>query len=222
MFETWFFAVRGLMASVSAISAFSIPRAISRSTSSSRADSCSSAPTSKRRLAGALPDPPQNQLGGSRRKPGHSLGRRPHGHGDAADRGVLRDEAARAGLERGLHVAVVRGHGQDEHAHVGISLEDRPGRGGSLDIGHAEIHDHDVRPQLVRQPDPHAATGGLRHHLDVGLHGEQRRESRPEEIVIVNDEDANRLVLSNGSHHRNLIATGAPSNFVARKLAAPP
>jgi hypothetical protein len=41
MLETWFFAVRGLMLRVSPISAFSIPRAIRRSTSSSRGEICS-------------------------------------------------------------------------------------------------------------------------------------------------------------------------------------
>ena len=45
MFETWFLAVRGLMPSSSAISAFSFPVAIIRSTSRSRDDSCSIRPS---------------------------------------------------------------------------------------------------------------------------------------------------------------------------------
>ena len=169
MFETWFFAVRGLMPSSSAISAFSIPRAISRSTSSSRGDSSSIRLGSGSSSTPRAPDAPQHDLGGARRKPRHALRRGPHGQRDAVDRRVLGEEATRAGLERGRHVAVVRDDGQREHARRRMALEDLARGVGPFEVGHADIHDDDVRLEFIRQPHAHAAAGRLRDDLDVWL-----------------------------------------------------
>ena len=157
MFETWFFAVRGLMFNVSAISALSIPRAISLRTSSSRLESCSTGSGPDSCSRGLSSDASEHQLGCAGRQPSHTLGGSADRYCDAVDRGVLGDEATGSRLEGRVDIVVARGHGEHEHPHVRVLGEDLPGRVGALEVGHAQIHEHDVGLELHRQPHPHAA-----------------------------------------------------------------
>ena len=189
------------MPSSSAISAFSIPRAIRRSTSRSRDGQLVEFLAGRLLISAVAAHPSEDHLGGTRREPGHAVGGGAHGQDDPVDRGVLGEKAARAGLHDRGHVRVVGDDGQGDDADRGVLLEYLAGGLGPLEIGHAHIHQHDVRLQFVRQPYAHTAAGRLRDDFDPVLRIQQRRESGSKQIVVVDDEYADRPVVPRNFAH---------------------
>ena len=201
MFETWFFAVRGLMPSASAISAFSMARAIRRSTSRSRGDSSSIRPGS-----GSSSTPPR------RTRPSTTSAARGESHATpfaaartasttAVDRRVLGQEATRAGLDHGGHVGVVGDDGQRDDARRRMAVQDLASGLGPFEVGHPDVHQDDVRLQLIRESHAHPAARRLRNDLDVGLGSQQRCEPGAKQIVIVDHEHADRPMVPRGFVH---------------------
>ena len=169
MFETWFLAVRGLIPSSSAISAFSIPCAMSRRTSSSRAESSCASSSSASWLLLAPPDASKHDLGRARRQPRRALDSRTDGDRHPVNRSVLRQEAARAGTDDGGDVRVLGGDRQRDDASRGIAVEDLARRLGALEVGHPDVHQHDIGSELVGESNAHASAGRLGDHLDIRL-----------------------------------------------------
>ena len=76
-----------------------------------------------------------------------------------------------------------------------VAIQDLPGRVGTLEIRHPEIHQHHVGLQLaarrtaMRPPDAWATTSMS------GWAAEQRRQARAEQVVVVDNQHANKLGL---------------------------
>ena len=59
-----------------------------------------------------------------------------------------------------------------------------------VELGHADVHQHDVGPQPLRAVDGLLAVGRLADDRDVVLGLEHHPEARPHERLVVGDEDA--------------------------------
>ena len=60
----------------------------------------------------------------------------------------------------------------------------------AVHLGHANVHQHDVRSQLVDEPDGLDTVRGLADDLEI-LAAEESGERTPEALVVVHDEDTN-------------------------------
>jgi hypothetical protein len=109
---------------------------------------------------------------------------------DALDRRVLEQVAAGSGDDRVHHVRVLVRDGEDDHAGQRRLGGDVPGRLDPAHLRHVQIHDDDVRSCLPNEPYCLEAVGRLAEHLDARLLLEQVPEARPEEIVVVDEDDA--------------------------------
>ena len=96
--------------------------------------------------------------------------------GDDADRGdellgrvVLEHEAAGAGAERLVDVLVEVEGREDEDPRGGVGGEDAPGRLEPVELGHADVHQHDGRVEAGGLVDRLEAVARLGDDLDVGL-----------------------------------------------------
>jgi hypothetical protein len=63
-----------------------------------------------------------------------------------------------------------------------------PRRLDAVDLGHPDVHDDHVGPQLERQVDRLAAVGGLPHDLEVVLGAQHRLEPAAGQRVVVGDD----------------------------------
>ena len=168
MFETWFFAVRGLMPS---------SRRSRRSPSRARSGA---APRARARTVRRAPSPAGSSSAPSRRtRPRTTSAARGESQATplAAARTATTTPSIGVSLARKPHAPASTTAATSASSETTVSattrdrrvpLEDLAGGLGPLEIGHAHVHQHDVRLQLVRQPDAHAAAGRLRHHLDAG------------------------------------------------------
>jgi hypothetical protein len=109
---------------------------------------------------------------------------------DIVDRGVLHQVATRAGQNRRGDVLLIDGHRECDHASSGVILDDLLDGFDPVEIGHAQVHQDHGRAQLLCQTHAHPSEGSLRDHLDTGLRLEHRHEPGPEQIVVVDDENA--------------------------------
>ena len=207
-----------LTTSSAAISAFDRPRATSLKTSSSRAVSSSSplgGSAGDGRVVGELGDQP----------PGDGRGQQRVARGDDADAGgqllgrdVLEQEAAGARPQRLVDVLVEvegREH-EDADATVGrrvAAARDPPGRLDAVELGHADVHQDDVRRQASGLVDRLAPVRGLADDLEVLLGVEDHAEARADERLVVGDEDADAHAGS---------ASAAPTGSRARTVKPPP
>src|SRR5690606_17203968 len=120
---------------------------------------------------------------------------------------VLQQEAARARPQRLVHVVVDVERG--EHQDPRPVLPRRPGGAGGaaggeqpagglqpVHLGHPHVHQHHVGPGAAAQLDAPGAVGGLAHHVDVALGGQQGGEAGPHHGLVVDDDDARRHVKS--------------------------
>src|SRR5438477_4810137 len=119
--------------------------------------------------------------------PGH------HGH-DAADdcsrRGVLQDVTAGPGLQRLDDLAVGFERGQDQYLDARDRFHDLPSCFDAVDVGHLDVHEHDVRLQLGGLLDSIGAVDRLADDLHPLIITEQACEAGPEERLIVDYEYA--------------------------------
>ena len=109
--------------------------------------------------------------------------------GELVGRGVLEQEAAGAGLQRVVDVLVEVVGRQDEHAGR-VAGGDPAGRGNAVELGHADVHEHDVGRQARDAVDGLVAVRRLADDLDVGVVLEHEPEARPYERLVVGDHDA--------------------------------
>jgi len=81
-----------------------------------------------------------------------------------------------------------------------VGREDAPGRLEPVELGHADVHEHDVglkRPRLLER---FTAVRSLADHLDVLLRFQDHAKAAAQKRLVVGDEDAD---------HRSLTATGS-------------
>ena len=109
--------------------------------------------------------------------------------GDDADRGdelfgedVFEQEAAGAGAQCVVDVLVEveGGEHQDRHRMVIVGLgEDSASGFEAVDVGHLDVHQHDVRMAAANEIDRVATVAGLADDADARLFLEDRSEARP-------------------------------------------
>src|SRR5829696_2615862 len=113
---------------------------------------------------------------------------------DLVDRRVLDDVAGRTGADRVEDRRVVGGDGEYQHTRVGPRGEQTPSCLDAGDARHLEVHEDDVRLTQRVELDPARSVGSLADDLDVGLLGQKAAEARPEEVVVVDEEDSYRAL----------------------------
>ena len=184
------FTVSAEMVRESAISAFDRPLASSSRTSRSRGLRAAAYAGS----AGGGPCPAgevRHEAAADRRPEQHRpVGDEPDAVDQPGGGDVLEQEAAGAGPDGVVHVGVEVEGGQHEHlGEVGVAA-DQPGGLDAVQVGHAHVHEGDVRclcrhqvhqlAPVVRRPD----------HRHVGLRVDQRREPGADHRLVVGDHDA--------------------------------
>src|SRR6185436_17398068 len=103
--------------------------------------------------------------------------------------GVLEQEPRRAtayGLEHVL-VEVERREHDDPNRFEPRVGDDLARRLEPVDLGHADVHHHDVGAELTHERDRGAAVVGLAHHLEVVLRVEQEAEAGPDQRLVVGE-----------------------------------
>ncbi len=103
---------------------------------------------------------------------------------------VLEQEAARARAQSLVDVLVEVERCQDQYTRRGGPGGDPPGRFDPVEVGHADVHQHDVRPQRRGGLDRLPPVTGLSDYLDVGLGIQDHAEAGTDELLIVSDQNA--------------------------------
>jgi hypothetical protein len=113
-------------------------------------------------------------------------------------RGVLEQEAARAGAQPVVDVLVEIDGREDEDARGGFHRREAPGRLEPVDVGHPDVHQRDVGCKAPDGGDGLLAVGSFVEVLDVRLLVEQRAKAGPDHRLIVGDDDADGHALGIG------------------------
>jgi hypothetical protein len=125
---------------------------------------------------------------------GVARGDRPHGVQQVLGPDALADEPGRARAQGmgDVLVGLVRGEDQDAAAtQLGVGADLRR-RGEPVHLGHADVHDHDVRAQLAGEPHRLPAVRGLADHGDVVGAVEEGPEGLAQQCLIVGQQHAER------------------------------
>ena len=112
-----------------------------------------------------------------------------HGVAQPVGRGVLEEEAARAGLQCARDELVVVVAGDDQDPRLAARGQDQLRRLDAVEHRHREVHQHDVGVVLERDFDALGAVPGLAGHLEVGLGVEQLAHAAAHEHVVVDEDD---------------------------------
>src|SRR5262249_7633316 len=102
---------------------------------------------------------------------------------------VLEQIALCATLDRVEQVRVVLGRGQDDHLDLRLLGADQPRSSQTVQLGHVQIHQQDVRPQPSSLLDRLATVARLADDV-YPARLEEASQSISKELVIVGDEDA--------------------------------
>ncbi len=112
---------------------------------------------------------------------------------------VLVDVPGGAGPQRGDHGAVLGEAGDDEDPGPAALLLERAQRLDAVDAGHLEVHQDHVGVERAGPGDALGAVGGLADHLDVVLHLQEGAQAAADDLVVVDQQDADR---GQGVRHR--------------------
>src|SRR5689334_14874801 len=93
-------------------------------------------------------------------------------------------------------------HGEHENLRGNALLHDLLRRSGAIEIGHGQVHHHDVRLEALGQRDRLIAVLGLANHLDVLGRAQHRLESGAHDRMVI------------GQNHSNHVPRHRPSPFV--------
>jgi hypothetical protein len=112
--------------------------------------------------------------------------------------GVLEEVAGCARLQRGVHSFIVAERRQSHHLDVVVPRADSSGRLDSVHRLHLQVHEDDLRPKplLVETRDElerFLASGSVTDDLEVGLGAEKCEETTPYDLMIVDENYANRI-----------------------------
>ncbi len=152
-------------------------------------------------LAGARGDAPARGAGGSGEEPGRHGGvqyRFPRVHGpQRVDHllaaGALQKIAGRARLQEAEYVAVIVIGAEDERGGARIGLLDLFGSLDAAEAWHDHVHQHHVRLDLLGHRHRLQTVGRLPDDGDVRLLLQEIAHPLPENPVIVDQQDRNRL-----------------------------
>src|SRR6185436_12254886 len=96
-------------------------------------------------------------------------------------------------------------HRQDQDFGRGQCLADLPRRLEAVQVRHADVQDDDVGTQPLRLVARFAPVDGLADELPALLRLEQRAQALADDLVVVGDEDADRLRLHGASGNETLM-----------------
>ena len=134
----------------------------------------------------------------------------------------LEQEAARACAQRFVHVLIDLEGREHQHSRGVLPAEsgDLPGGLQPVHLGHLDVHEHDVRIELLRELDRLGAVPRLADDLEVGLGLEDQAEARPHELLVVGQQhaDCSCRAASSGS----LAWTRKPPSGRGPALSSPP
>src|SRR6266545_887180 len=149
--------------------------------------------------------------------------------GDEADRGeqlarlsAFEQEAARPGAECAEDVFVELERREHEHTRFR-----QPRVGGDLsrrfeavDLGHADVHQHEVGAKLARECHSLASVGGFAGDFEVGFGVEKRAEAGADDRLVFGEQDADRHRFAGLSGSRAW--TCQPPRSAGPALTSPP
>jgi hypothetical protein len=96
-----------------------------------------------------------------------------------------------------LLLVVAREH---DYAHVREGVLDLLRRLDAVLVGHDDVHDHDVREDVLYEGEDLGPVGCLSDHLDPALGLEHRPYPATKKVVIIDENNSNKWV-----HHRKMI-----------------
>ncbi len=190
------------MSSAAATSAFVLPRATTSRTSSSRLVSGSIGCT------GADVTEPLEESSRHRRiDQCIAVERGVHGSDELLGARSLEEEPPGSGFQRSVDVAVGVECGDDDHRNriVDVRSGQLPCRLDAVEIGHSDVEQADVGPELPGQGDGGASVVCLTDDLDVALAVENRHQAGTDDVLVVGNEQ------SDG--HALLAALGRTTSF---------
>src|SRR5262249_5974843 len=103
--------------------------------------------------------------------------------------GALEQKARRTGPEGTKDVVVLLERRDDQHADVWSHPQQLPRRANSVEVGHANIHQHDIWRQATRALDGLSSGRGLADDFDVRVGRQEFDESGPHQAVVVRDQN---------------------------------
>ena len=113
---------------------------------------------------------------------------------------VLEQEPACTNPERVVDVLVHVEGGQHHDLRIGtVVTEQAASRLDPVDVGHADVHQHDVRPQAPRLRHRLSPVRRLADHLDVLFSLEDHAEAGADERLVVDDQHAKAHAGTTGS-----------------------
>ncbi len=123
-----------------------------------------------------------------------SRGHRAHRRHQFPGWGVLQQEPAGTGPQRGEDVLVgIEGGQHDDPG--GAAGRDQPAqRLDPVEVGHAHVHQHDVGLRVLDHLYRGQTVSGFTHHLDVGFLVQDHGEAGTDEVLVVDDHDADAHV----------------------------
>ncbi len=148
-----------------------------------------------------------------RRKRGPPRPRRSDSVRQLVRRDVLQQVPDRTGLQSCVHLLLVLKARECDDPDIGISLADRLRSRDTIDLGHEEIHEHDVGTLVTAQADRFVAILRLTNQLEILERVQEGPEAAPDDGVIVNDEHTDPLAPSHhiwtfADHHSNHMGSG--------------
>ncbi len=119
-------------------------------------------------------------------------------------RDVLEQEAARTHSERVVDVLVhVEGGEHHDLRRGALRLEEPARRLDAVHLGHAHVHQDDIRRHALRLGQRLASVLSLPHHLDVRFRLEDHAKARAHQRLVVDDQDSETHAGTTGSLARS-------------------
>ena len=132
-------------------------------------------------------------------------------------RRLLEDVPARTGLEPTLQERPLAVCGEDEDAGLGRALEQLLGRLEPVHVGHAQVHDHDVRPAPLCEGDRGRSVGRLADHADPRRARQREAKALANDLVVVCDEAGD--LVGHSAILRRVSARSCTASHGKRELA---
>jgi hypothetical protein len=102
--------------------------------------------------------------------------------------GALEQETRGAGPEGTEDIVVLLEGRQDQDSRCGGRPRQLAGGADPVQVGHAHVHQHDIRRELARLLDGLPSRRCLADDLDLGVDGEQLDEPGAHQVVVVGDQ----------------------------------
>jgi hypothetical protein len=109
---------------------------------------------------------------------------------DLARGRVLEQEAVGAGAQRPQHQLVAVEGGEHEHPRRARLRADERRGGDAVELGHPQVHEHDVGMMEVHLGEDLAAVRGLPHHLETVPGRQHHAQPRAHQCIVIHDEHA--------------------------------